>query len=558
MTDLIDRAEALIRDPRMPVTLAAAAIAATSVLLVVWLSDLTFWRDEWAFLLHRRGFDADVFLRPNYEHIVAGAVVVYKALQGTFGMDSPAPFQVFFVASFAVSVALLFVYVRRRTEAWLALAAILPILVLGTSPEDLLWPFQMGFTIGMCFGLGALLALDRGDRRGDILACALLVVALTPSSLGVAFIPGALVHVCWGPDRWRRIWVVGIPAVLYGLWYLGWGQHASQSFISLHNILTAPGYVLDGFASSVGSLTGLGAAGGGKSANLEWGRPLLAIASVAAAWRVRQMGGLTRSLAVVLAIGISFWALGAFNASLFREATSGRYQYMGAFFLVLIAAELLRGVRLDPRVGAGVLAVSVAAAISNLALLHDQWTSYRPFGQLQPAGLAALEIARDRIDPGFELTLENSGVDYLGELDAGPYWSAVDAFGSPAFTEAELSRAPEYARVAADQVFGAGFGLRLAQSSGGATTECERVNLVEDLPAVVTLARGGADIDAAPGASAKVDARRYAAKSFPLAVGTLGPGEEATLEIPTDDSDEPWELALTGAGRIDVCARSPA
>ena len=390
-------------------------------------------------------------------------------------------------------MALLFVYVRRRTDPWLALAVILPILVLGTSPEDLLWPFQMGFTIGMCFGLGALLALERRDRRGDVLACILLVLALTPSSLGIAFLPAALVHVAWDRDRWRRAWIVLIPVALYGLWYLGWGQYASQSFISVHNVLSAPGYVLDGFASSLSSLTGLGAAAGGQAANLDWGRPLLVVAVVAGAWRVCRMGGLTRSLAVALAIGVAFWAFGASNASLFREATSGRYQYMGVFFVVLIGAELLRGVRLDPKVAAAVLAVSITAAVSNVALLHDNWNGLRPFGQLQPADLAALEIARDRIDPEFELTQENSGVDYLGELDAGSYLSAADEFGSPAFTEPELAGAPEYARVAADQVFAAGLDLRLAPAPGDSATGCERVRLQEGVPAVVTLAPGGAE-----------------------------------------------------------------
>ena len=34
--------------------------------------------------------------------------------------------------------------------------------------------FQMGFMGSLACGLGALLALERGDRRGDWLACALL------------------------------------------------------------------------------------------------------------------------------------------------------------------------------------------------------------------------------------------------------------------------------------------------------------------------------------------------------------------------------------------------
>ena len=80
-------------------------------------------------------------------------------------------------------------------------------------------------------------------------ACALLVISVTFSSLGLPFAIGGAVHVAWGPDRLRRAWVAAIPIGFYALWWIGWGHEASN-YTSLHNLVTLPSYVLDGFASS--------------------------------------------------------------------------------------------------------------------------------------------------------------------------------------------------------------------------------------------------------------------------------------------------------------------
>lgn len=53
---------------------------------------------------------------------------------------------------------------------------------------------------------------------------------------------------------------------------------------------------------------------------------------------------------------------------------------MGAVFVVLIAAELWRGSRPQPRVVAAVLAVACLAALSNLSSLRDAHSALIPFG----------------------------------------------------------------------------------------------------------------------------------------------------------------------------------
>jgi hypothetical protein len=540
------------RRPDPALVVFAAALVATGVMLLVWFGDLTFWRDEWGFLLHRRGSDPGVYLHPHYEHIAISLIAVYKALLAVFGMDSPRPFQLVATLTFLTSVALMFVYVRRCVGSWVALASALPILVLGPAWDDLLWPFQTGFFASMSAGLGALLLLERKDRLGDIVACALLVIAISFSSLGLPFTIGVAVHVGWDRERLRRAYIAAVPLAVYALWWLGWG-HEADNYASLHNLVTLPSYILDGFASSLSSLLGLATPRDVVASPLDWGRALLAGALALAVWRLLTLGRVSRSLCALAATAVSFWALAGFNASIFREPTSGRYQYMGAIFVVVIAAELLRGVRIPRSATIAAIAVAVLAALSNLHQLHTNYQGLTSFGRLQPAGLAALELTRDVVDPSFELIEENSDVDYLGFVDAAAYLSAVDAFGSPAYTPAELAASAEDAREAADKVFAAALELRLRPADAGAASDrCSRLSLGRE-PATVEVGPGGASFDLAPGSTLQVQLRRYASERFPVRVGRLRGSGAATLAIPPDRSSEPWELGLSGSGGVSVC-----
>jgi hypothetical protein len=546
---------AAIRHPKLPQALFAAGLAGAGALLLIWLGDLTFWRDEWGFLLERRGFDADVFLEPHYEHIAILHIAAYKALLAGFGMDSALPFQVAATLTFLLSVVLLFVYVNRRVGPWAALAATLPILVLGPAWDDLLWPFQLGFFASMSAGLGALLALERNDLRGDLAACALLVVAATFSSLGVPFVAGAAVYVAWDRDRWRRAYVPLVAAAVYAAWWLGWG-HTAPSYVSVHNLATSISYVADGFASSISSLFGLS---GRRDENLvtglDWGRTLLLAAIAVGAWRLVRVGRLGRSLAVVLVIAVVFWTLAGLNASIFREPTSGRYQYMGAIFIVLIAAELWRGARPGRPALLALFAVAVIAAASNLSALRDAHISLVGFGERQPAALAAIELTRDSVDPQFELTEQNSGVDYLGFIRAESYLSAADEYGSPAYTEAELAAASEQARASADQVFAAALELELERGEPTVPILACAIARAQSSgePATAELPPGGAIVQAPRAGAVEVRVRRYAERHFPVELGRVEAGTSATLAISADRSDKPWQVELRGPGRLKLC-----
>ena len=412
---------------------------------------MIFFLDEWDLLLHRRGFSPDAFLRPHNEHIAVIPAMIYKALQATAGMDSAAPYQVAAVVTFTASAALLFVWVRRRAGEWFALLAALSILFLGAAFEDLLSAFQVGYFGSMSFGLVAMLALDRPGRRNDLIACGSLVLACSFSSVGLPFAVGAAVLVATGPEWRRRAWIVAVPVVLFALWWLGWGREADTA-ISFDSVTAAPAYLLAGVASGISALLGLAPSSGAlETSPLDWGRALLFLVAGVAAWRIASQRGGSRALWAVVAMLLTFWALAAINAALFRQPTAPRYTYISAVFTLMIAAELLRGVRLTKSAllaGFAVVAVAIAANTINL---RDGYRAFESLSSNERGGLTALELARDSVAPDFLLTSKNSDAPYFDYVDARSYLSAVDAFGSPAFTEEELLAADEHVRVATDK-----------------------------------------------------------------------------------------------------------
>ena len=538
----------------LPTVLFAAAAVASGVLLVVLGSRIGFSLDHWDLLLHRRGLSADVILDPTNEHPVIAPMLVWKAILGIFGMDSLTPFQLASTAAFLGSAVLLFVYVRRRVGEWAALAATLPILVLGAAADDLLLAFQIGFFGSTALGIATLLALEREDRRADLVACALLVGSLCFSSLGIPFAIGAAVRIATRPEPARRIYVVAVPLALYAVWWLGWG-HTADSAISAENLVDSPGYVVDGFASSISALLGLAAFGGdGEIDSLTVGRVLLVLAVIAAALRLRSLGRVPAWLWVSLSIGLAFWFLAALNAIPLREPTSSRYQYMGAVFVVMIAADLFRGTRPGREAIGVLLAVAVISVAGNLKALADAYREQRDFAVVSEGALGGIELAADRVDPTLALSAQNSGYESLGILDAGSYLSAVSAFGSPAYSAEELPAAPEEARVAADRVLGSVPGLALQPLGREVTASCEPTPVegtrtFEDLPA------GGVVLESLSGDDVDVRLRRFATESFPIELGPLTPGRVYELELPSDRSAEPWELELTGAGSVRACRR---
>ncbi len=540
--------------PSTPVLLLLTWLFGASACLLLYLgSKLTFLLDDWELLLYRHGVNPDSVLDPHGEHIVALPVLIYKALLATVGMGSALPYRVVSTALFLLSAALLFVYLRRRVGDWPALAATAVVLFLGAAWEDLLWSFQITYFGSVAAGLGTLLALEREDRRGEAIACALLVVSILFSSLGLSFAIGAAVFVLLGDERRRRLYVFLVPLAVYGLWWLGWG-HTAESSLSFHNIARTPLYVLDGLANSVASATGLGNSRLTVHDRLFWARPLALVLVFLAAWRLYRLPRVPRWFWVVLAIAGSFWILAGLNQMPGREAGASRYQYLGVVFLFMLAAEVLRpelerGLRIGRTALAAIAVVTVFSVASNLDQLHDAYEgTYHPISQLEKAGLGSLDIAEATVEPGFVLSEDVVDTGFVN-VDAGSYFAARDAHGSPAYSAAEIAEAPQFVRYAADKVLFAALRIEL-ETPGRKAVPARQAGLCEAVASdgtaspLLRLPPGGITIRAGAAAIERFEVSRFSTGSAPVLIAGIGAGETARLPIPRDGAGEAWKLRL--------------
>jgi hypothetical protein len=528
-----------------------AAMAAAAAYIVVLGSKLSFLLDDWGYIVLRRGNDFENWVRPDNEHFVAGPVTVWKLLIAAFGIDSMLPFKLVSTGLFLIGVWFLYLWVRRRVGDWVALIGMVALLFCGAAFDDLLWFASITFLGSMAGGLGMLVALDRHDRTGDRLACLALTVSLIFSSLWVSFAAAAALDIVL--RRRERPWlshvfVVAVPAAIYVAWWIGWG-HEAESALSLHNVVRSPVWIFDSIAAAVAALLGLAVPAEGMTTpnGLDWGRPLTGALLLLALWRLWKMPRIPRSLWVVLAAAFAYWTLGGFDVKPGRVASASRYQYTGGAFVLMIAAGLLSGVKFQRRLWIPAVVVLGAAVLPNAVFFHEAYESYRRTSQIERADLAALEITRPRVDPGFRIEEEDADTGYV-PVEAGAYFETRDADGSPAYDEDELAEAPEHARVPGDKVMAAALGLGLTKLPG-APSGC-RSKTIEGGKISLPVPPGG--IALRPSAPVDLALERFSAE-YPVDLGEVTAGSWSKLRVPTDLSPRPWQLQASGEGKLTVC-----
>jgi hypothetical protein len=543
-----------------PALLLGAAFVVAAVMTLILASKMTFYADTWELLINRRDPTVDTLLQPHNEHLVLFPVLIEQLLLRIFGMTSALPEYVVLVAFLLTTAGLLYVYVERRVGPWLALFAAVLVLFIGPAWEVLLWPFEITFIGPILCGLAMLLALERGDRLGDVAACALLTLSLGFSSLGVPFILAAAVAVAQGDrETWlRRAYVFLIPALLFFLWYLGWG-HDAESHISLHNVLASPRFVAESMAVAAGALVGLGTDPVSGSVDPVWGRAILVALVVVLGYRQLRKPGFVPGLWPVVAAAAAYWFLAAFNAFPGREPGASRYQYAGAVFILLILANLLKGVRVARPALWVAAAVTLLAVGPNLVVLKQGANSLRQQAVFTRSDTAAIEIARRTVDPGFQLNPELAGTPSLVNVFAGPYLEAVDEYGSPAYSTGELASAAEEGRRQADIVLSQALPLSTETQLGaydfGSTSEnCITVRGEGGGPAEMPVGPGLSRIEVAPGPAAAFTLRRFAEGEFPVATEGAPGGSVTTMRIPRDGvTRHPWYLHVEAQQSARVC-----
>jgi hypothetical protein len=542
-----------------PYLLLAVALATSAVLTLALTWHFTFLQDTWEFLMNRRDLSVDSLMDPHNEHIVVIPVAIQLVFLHLFGMDTAQPEFVLLAIGLLVTAYLLFVYVSRRVGPWFGLFATVLILFLGPAWELLLWPFEISLLGSVLFGLATLLALEREDRLGDVLACLSLALALGFSSLGIPFVVAALVAVLLSPRERRlgRAFVVVIPVLLYAAWYLGWG-HDAESHLTLRNVLASPRFVAESLAVGVGNLFGLGTDPVGGGIELFWGAVLLAAIVALVGYRQLRKPGFDPGLWPVAAAAAANWFLTAFNQIPGRDPASSRYQYASCVFIVLVLSNLLAGERFSRRAVLIGGAVTLLAIAPNLVVLKDGSETFEQQSVLTRADTAAIEIAERTVSPEFELTPEIAGTPSLIDIFAGEYLEAVDEYGSPAYTEAELAVAPEEGRRQADIVLSQALPLGTRTIPGAYDAAGGRENCVAVPAATSPLSKfaihpGASRIEVAPGPEADLSLRRFAEGEFPVPIAPAPGGSVTVLRVPRDESPRPWYLHVEATQPVRVC-----
>jgi hypothetical protein len=546
---------------RNPATALLGCAMAASVLLLVWLTrNLTFLQDTWDLLINRRDPSVDSLLEPHNEHIIVIPAALEQLLIRVFGMSDAIPEYVIQALVLAAAAALLYIYVRRRVGDWLALFAAVLVLFLGSAWEVLLWPFELGFAGSVLFGLAMLVALDRDDRRGDVTAAIFLLLSFGFSSVAIPFAAAAAVNVLQRRRSrgLRRAWLFAVPVAAYGLWYLGWGTDA-ETHLSVGNVLTSPRFVADSAAAAVNSLTGLGTSPLAGPGDPTWGRPLLVALLVALVYVFARSRPIPAGFWPIAAAAATNWFLTAFNASAGRAPVSSRYQYLGAILVLLLLASLFEGVRLSRRALLGVAALVALALAGNLLQLRDGRDVLMIQSVFTQSDLAAIEIAERTVEPDFWLSDQIAGTTTLVNVQAGSYLEAVEDYGSPAYTPAELAQAPDYGRRQADIILSQALPLSTLTNLGAYRRGSGAENCLE-LPSGnspsegVPLSAGLTRIELAPGPRAEFSLRRFATGEFP--VPTEGaPGDSVTVvRVPRDAAPAfPWHLRVDASQPARVC-----
>jgi hypothetical protein len=544
---------------RVPLILLALAFVASAAITLKLTWHFTFLQDVWDYLINRREFTLDAYMLPHNEHIVVIPVGIQQVLLQLFGMDTAKPEFVVLIIGLLVTDYLVFAYVSRRVGPWFGLFAALLILFLGPAWELLLWPFEISLLGSVLFGLAMVMVLERGDRRGDLLACLFLTLALGFSSLGIPFIAAALVAIMMSPrQRWlRRAYVVIIPSLLFAAWYVGWGRDA-ESHMTLRNVLASPRFVAEELAVGVGNLFGLGTNPYDGSTEIVFGGILLVVVVAVVGYRQVKRPGFDPGLWPIAAAASANWFLTAFNQMPGRAPVSSRYQYASCVFIVLLLANLLAREQFGKRsilVGA---AATVLILGPNLIVLKSGSEALEEQSVLTRTDTAAIEIAERTVPSEFELTPEVAGTPTLVNIFAGPYLEAVEEFGSPAYSEAELLAAPPQFRRQADIVLSQALPLRTVVTpdgyeAGGGRENCVAVPGGASPDSEVALHPGATRIEVAPGEEANFTLRRFAEGEYPVPTAAAPGGSVVVLRVPRDESPRTWYLHVEAAQASRVC-----
>ncbi len=487
---------------------------------------LSLFYDEWSFVQERQSLSADAILTAHNGHLTAVPALVYQGLFRSVGLDDYTPYRIVVLACHLACVAVVFAYVRSRLSAWPALLAAALVACFGAGSQNLIWAFQIAFLLSVSTAVGALLALDRQSRWGDGAAAALLTVSLASSGLGILAVAATGVRLVT-ERAWGRLWAVGLPSGLYLGWYLRWGESQAES----QNIPATPGYVRDAGGAVWSWMVGLD---GRHTAGIFFaGIALMLLVAVVRRRRVELAGLLAGAT-----LTFGFWAVTALSRAQLNLPASSRYLYPGAVFTIVLLAELLRDIRVRPAALMAAAAVVFIAVVGNLEQLDRDGEAALLVSQQTRAELASVELARNSLDPSL-----NPDWLWMPQVRVGLYLAAVDRYGSPAFTIAEVRAQAPKVRFDADEVLRLGVRSASAPIDAGFGAEC--INLQTGADQQV---EGHTIVLTGP---AQLHVRAFADTYSEAPTATVAANERIVVKLPPTE----WhaKLSTTGSGSALSC-----
>jgi hypothetical protein len=590
--------------------------AATAIYIVIataafcwwtWLGrGTTFFYDEWNFVMAYHQGLWSAMITPHVGQLVAVPVIVYRTMFALVGLHLYWPYRLVGIVFELLMTTVFFVYLRQRARPLVALLGATALLASGQAFQDILWPFELTFTVSLAAGAGALMLLDRNDKLGETCAAVCIAVAVTSSGFGLVFIAGVTVGTVWsalwgdvrkgarGLDmakRLRRLWVVVPGLGLYLSWYIH-DQVGDAVFSRLHEL---PLYVAQSAGYGVGSLLGL--------RGIVPSEILAGFLAVVLAVRLSLDLRGSAKLAMGLAAALTFWTLAALARGE-GGAGSSRYLQPDGLLILWVLAELGTGPwittvlsRFDIRAKrhpavtqaktkarpsaaptpsrpanamvAALAVMVVLAACSNSYTLVDGSDGLRQDSVLVKGDLRAVELAGNRLPANFQPVPVDAP-----QISVGPYLEAVAALGSPADSYAQLLAAPEDVRASADGllVLAVQPAVKPIEKANAATRGRERspdlVNArctskaggAEDAEGQLQLGLGPAGLFIAAPSSAAVQVRlRLFSSQFPAAPTATVPAGSAAqfvLRAPLSHLSLSWRAQLTtdSQGTIEACS----
>ena len=529
-----------------------------AALLLHYTRHLTFFYDEWNFILLRRGESVSTYLGPHNGHLSLFPVVVYKVLFGLVGLRHYTPYVLVLIGLHLFACWMLYEIARPRLGQWLALLPAGLLLFMGSAYQDLLWAFQIGYLGSVAGGLAAIRLLDNRTRRSDQLASAALVWSVCSSGVGIPFLFAAAVMLACERSSWRRWWVVAVPAGLFAIWYLGWGGGEE---ITSPAVLGSPQYVASAAGAASAGILGL---------TVEWGPALIALLAVAvsASWHQREDRHPTPLVLAAIGGALCFWLLSAVVRVDSADPTASRYVYIGAVFIWLLLAEARLGARMSTPWLLGLVLIAAGGVVSNIGLLRSGSGGFAALDESVRASLTAVQVAARQVPRSFQPSPVAAP-----QITAGPYLAAVRDLGSPAYTVPELRTASESLRETADQTIQHAESLELTPGAIPAAAEipvsttarsaerlaaangCIRARPTGPAASFELTARAGTTVEltAAKGPSGVLLLRRFAS-AYTQPVAAFGAGSHV-IHFPADLAlGVPWHLRVSSASPTVVCA----